>query len=160
MNVRLMSFAFCMLLASCSRWETKKITTEDILNREWNTIDITEVDTYPSFEDCKTLSEKMALKKCFEDRVINTLYSELSNRTLIVQESIHDTVWVDFIVNETGAFCLDSIHLTPVVRKELPEFPLWIHDATLALPKSEPAIKRDILVKTRFKVPIVLKVDQ
>ncbi|WP_299213573.1 hypothetical protein [uncultured Dokdonia sp.] len=159
MNFRLMSLACCMLLASCSGWETKKITTEEILHQEWNTIDIKEVDTYPSFDHCDSLSEKIALKRCFEDFVTSTLYTELSNLTIIVQESVLDTVWVDFVVNETGNFCLDSIHLTPTVRKEIPELSLWIHDATQALPKSHPAIKRDIPVKTRFKVPVILKVN-
>jgi len=159
MNIRLLSLALCMLLASCSRWETKKITTEDFLNQDRYSIDITEVDTYPIFEGCDELSEKEVLKKCFEDYVTNTLYTELSNHTIVVQESIQDTVWIDFIVNETGKFCLDSIHLTPVVRNEIPELPLWIHDATDALPKAEPAMKRDILVKTRFKLPLVLRVD-
>jgi len=159
MNLRLLPLILCMLLASCSRWETRKITTEDFLNQEQYIIDITNVDTYPIFDNCDELSENSDLKKCFEDQVISTLYSELSDHTILVQESIQDTVWVDLIVNETGKFCLDSIHLTPIVRKEIPELHAWIYDAIQALPKPEPAIKRGILVKTRFKVPIVLKVD-
>ena len=159
MNLRLMSLTCCVLLASCTSWETKKITTEDFLNQERYIIDITDVDTYPIFDVCDELSEKMVLKQCFEDYVTNTLYAELSNRTIIVQESINDTVWIDLIVDEKGKFCLDSIHLTPMVRQEIPELPLWIYDATLAIPKAEPAIERSIPVKTRFKVPIVLKVN-
>ncbi|SNR88061.1 hypothetical protein [Dokdonia pacifica] len=157
--MRLLSLALCMLIASCSRWETKKITTEDFLSQEQYIIDITNVDTYPIFNTCDELSESAALKKCFEDQVTSTLYQELSNHTIVVQESINDTVWLDLIVNETGKFCLDSIHLKPMIRKEIPELNAWIHDAIQVMPKPEPAIKRGILVKTRFKVPIVLKVD-
>jgi hypothetical protein len=159
MNLRLMSLACCVLLASCTSWETKKITTEDFLNQERYIIDITEVDTYPIFDSCDELSEKMVLKQCFEDYVTNTLYRELSNRTITVQESINDTVWIDLIVDENGKFCLDSIHLTPMVRQEIPELPLWIYDATQMLSTSHAATKRGTPVKTRFKAPIVLKVN-
>ncbi|WP_299684093.1 hypothetical protein [uncultured Dokdonia sp.] len=159
MNIRLLSLVLCMLFASCSRWETKKITTEEFLSQEEYIIDITNVDTYPIFDTCDELSESTDLKKCFEDKVTNTLHQELSNHTIVVQEAINDTVWIDLIVNETGKFCLDSIYLTPTVRKEIPELHLWIYDAAQVLPSPEPAIKRGILVKTRFKVPIVLKVE-
>ena len=159
MNLRFLSLTCCVLLASCSGWETKKITTEDFLNQERYIIDITDVDTYPAFDSCDELSEQMALKQCFEEHVTHTLYEELNNREILVQASINDTVWIDFIVNEKGKFCLDSIHLTPSIRKEIPELPLWIYDATQLLPTSHPATKRAIPVKTRFKLPVVLKVN-
>lgn len=148
-----------MLLASCSSWETKKITIEDFLNQEQYIIDITEVDTYPVFDSCDELSEQTTLKQCFENYITNTVYTGLNTHEIIVQESINDTVWIDFIVNEKGKFCLDSIHLTPIVRKEIPELPLWIYDATQSLPNSHPATKRAIPVKARFKLPVVLKVN-
>lgn len=160
MNLRVILVACCILLASCSGWETKKITTEDFFNEQWNTIDITEVDVYPSFKQCDSLSERMALKRCFEEYITNTLYTELSHHSIIVQEAVDDTVWIDYIVNEKGKFCLDSIHITPLVRKEIPELPLWIHDATQALPVSYPATKRGIPVKTKCKIPVILKVSE
>ncbi len=160
MNLRLMSLACCMLLASCTSWETKKISTEDFLQQEQNSIDITEVDTYPVFESCSELSEPIVLKSCFEDFVTNTLYSELSNQTIIVKESIHDTVWIDLIVDEKGSFCIENMNLSPLVAQEIPALPLWIHDAIHLLPKPQPATKRSMPVKTKFKVPVVLKVNE
>lgn len=159
MNLRLMSLACCVLLASCTSWETKKLTTEDFLHQEQNSIDITEVDTYPVFENCSELSEKSVLKSCFENFVTNTLYTELSNRTIIVKESIHDTVWIDLIVDEKGAFCIENIDLPPLVIQEIPTLPLWIHDAIRVLPTPNPATKRSMPVKTKFKIPVILKVD-
>lgn len=159
MILRTILAACCVLLASCSGWETKKITTEDFFNQEWTTIDITEVDVYPSFQQCDSLSEKVALKRCFEEYITNTLYTELSHHTIVVKEAIDDTVWIDYIVNEKGKFCLDSIYNTPLIRNEIPKLPLWIHEATQALPISYPATKRGIPVKTKCRIPIVLKVN-
>lgn len=160
MNLRLMSLTCCVLLASCTSWETKKITTEDLLKQEQNSIDITEVDTYPVFESCSELSEQTILKSCFEDFVTNTLYSELSNHSIIVKESINDTVWIDLIVDEKGSFCIENIDLSPLVTKEIPTLSLWIHDAIQVLPKPAPATKRSMPVKTKFKIPVVLKVNE
>ncbi|MFC4636639.1 hypothetical protein ACFO3O_22230 [Dokdonia ponticola] len=160
MNLRLMSLACCVLLASCTSWETKKISTEDFLQQEQNSIDITEVDTYPVFESCSELSEKTVLKDCFEDFITNTLYSELSNHTIIVKESIHDTVWIDLVVDEKGQFCIEHIDLSPIVTQEIRSLPLWIHDAIRVLPKPAPATKRSMPVKTKFKVPVILKVNE
>lgn len=160
MNLRTIAILCCVFLTSCSGWETKKIPTKDFLEQEWKTIDITEVDVYPSFAVCDSISESDKIKHCFEDHITASFYEQLSKHTIVVQETLDETVWIDFVVNEKGKICLDSIHLTPTIRKEIPNLPLWINDATTLLPVSYPATKRGIPVKTRFKIPVVLKVDE
>ncbi len=160
MNLRIIAIFCCVVLISCSEWETKKIPAKDFLEQEWKTIDITEVDVYPSFTSCDSLSDRMEVKRCFEDHITTSFYEQLSKHTMIVQETVDETVWIDFIVNEKGKICLDSIHLTPAIRKEIPNLSLWINDATALLPISYPATKRGIPVKTSFKIPVVLKVEE
>jgi len=103
--------------------------------------------------------ENTAIKRCFEEYITTVLYQELSHHTIVVNETIDDTVWIDYIVDEKGKFCLDSIHSTRLIQKEIPKLPLWIQDATRVLPTPYPARKSEIPVKAKCRVPVILKVS-
>ncbi len=151
----------CLLLvmASCTSWETKKVSTQEILHQKWETISLNEVEEYPSFKTCDTTATRLDHKKCFEGTIQQTLSSHLAYQTLIVTKPILDTVWIDFMINEKGKFCLDSLRIPLTVHQELPRMEIIIQDAIVQLPIARPATKRGIPVRAQFKIPLVLKVD-
>ena len=76
---------------------------------------------------------------------------------MVVTQPINDTVWVDFVINERGIFRLDSLRTSKIVRSEVPLLESWVQEAINKLPKAHPATKRDLPVKAKFKIPVVLK---
>lgn len=150
---------FLILLTSCTSWETKKVSTQELLHQKWEAVSLHEVGEYPSFKACDATSDRLNHKRCFENTIQKTLMQELALHELVVTQAVHDTAWIDFVINEKGAFCLDSLRITPTIRQEIPALEAWIQDAVKQLPEARPAIKRDLPVKAKFTIPVVLKVD-
>lgn len=149
--------AFLLLLASCTSWETKKVSTQELVHQEWEAISLNEVGEYPSFLACNATQNRLNHKRCFETTIQQTLVKELSLNELITTQPINDTVWIDFIINEKGRVCLDSLDISKKVRDEVPLLEAWIQKAIKQLPKALPATKRDLPVKAKFKIPVVFK---
>lgn len=146
-----------LLLVSCTSWETKKMSTQELLHQKWQAVSLNEVGEYPSFMACDTTQDRLNHKRCFENTIQSTLVQVLASQELVLTQDVHDTVWIDFVINEKGAFCIDTLRLSQVVRKEVPLLEAWIQDAVLQLPEARPATKRDLPVKAKFKIPLVLE---
>ena len=147
------------MIGSCSQWKTKKIESNTYLAQEWKAIDINEVDTYPTFPNCDGLEVPLTLKACFENEITSAFYSSLQAQPLVITSDIEDTIWIDLKINQEGKLCIDSLHITDAIIAEVPDFPAYIHDAAQQLPKAFPATKRGIPVKTKFKLPVVIKAE-
>lgn len=148
---------FLLLLASCTSWETKKVSTSELLHKKWEAISLTEVGEYPSFTVCDTTQDRLDHKSCFENTIQQTLVHALALQQLVVTQPVNDTVWIDFVINEKGVFCLDSLRISQEVRTEVPLLEAWIQDAVVQFPEAQPATKRGLPVKAKFKIPVVLK---
>lgn len=146
-------------LWSCDHLETKKISSSQYLAQDWEALNLNEVDGYPTFNSCNTVSEGLELKTCFEDTIIETFYEAFNARQIVVTQSLNETVTIHFIVDEKGLYCIEKLDIAQKVRNEIPQLDLWIYEATQELPKAKPATKEGIPVKTRFTIPIVLQVD-
>lgn len=159
MGYRFSLLFLILVLSSCTSWETKKVSSQEILHQKWESISLNEVGEYPSFAVCDTTENRLNHKNCFESTIQKSLMDKLSLHELRFTRPIHDTVWIDFEINEKGAFCLDSIRISPAIKTEVPLLEAWIQDAVIELPEARPATKRDLPVKARFKIPVVLKSD-
>ena len=147
------------ILSGCSGWETKKVSSEELFTEAWNAIDITEVDTYPSFEKCSTFTEREAQRQCFETTVVNSLKEHLGQYAMNFDSSFTDTLKVHFMINEKGAFCIDSLIISSRLQQNVPRIALWIDKGLEDIPQAFPATKRGIPVKAQFEVPIVFEVQ-
>lgn len=149
----------CLLL-SCDRIQTKKIPAAQYLHEEWKALDLSEVEVYPTLETCRELLESTKIKTCFEETVTTTFFQELDKHPFVVTEDVSGTLMVDFIVKEDGTYCIDTLKVTQEIRKEIPNLETWIHEASLKLPKAQAATKRGVPVKVRFKIPVILEVEE
>lgn len=160
LSCRFLVITAFIVVISCDQIPTKKIPSSQYLEEEWKAIDLSQVEEYPTFETCKTIVDREELKNCFEQTVTKTFYKAFEEHTIIVNRELDEIIYVDFVVNEKGNYCIDSLKITQEIRMEIPQLEKWIHEAAKQLPiASKPAYKHGVPVKTRFKIPVILKVD-
>lgn len=148
-----------LLLCSCEYFNTKKTSPEAILNEELKTFNWNDVDEYPSFSSCDSLTLKQDKESCFQ-QVLTTHISEfLKNEIIVVSKDISDTIVLNFQVSETGNLKLLRSKIDTATIKEIPEIKTLLAKSLDSLPKIFPAIKRGQQVKTEFKLPVIIKVN-
>ncbi len=150
--------AILFIVVAC-KFETKKITSEEVLEQESRALNWKEVDEYPAFEDCQNETELAAAKNCFENKVATEIYSYLASQQPVVSESIHDTVYLYLEITKEGKPQIDSVRIDTTVTNQLPKIREWLYQSIDSLPKIYPASKRGIPVSTVFKMPVVVKAE-
>lgn len=147
------------LFLGCNNFETKKISSEEVLDQETRSLNWKEVDEYPAFENCKNISELEKARDCFEATVANSVNSYLARQEPIVTESIDEVVYVHLEISKTGKPTIDSVEVDTLVANQIPELKIWLQQSIDSLPKIFPASKRGIPVSSVFKMPIVIKAE-
>ncbi|MFO8147521.1 MAG: hypothetical protein ACQEQB_13655 [Bacteroidota bacterium] len=147
------------VLAGCNNFETKKITSEEVLELESKTLNWKEVDEYPAFENCKNITELDKARACFETSVANSVYAYLARQEPIVTEVIDDTIYLHLEISRTGKPEIASIEVDTLVTNQIPELKIWLQQSIDSLPKIYPASKRGIPVNSVFTMPIVIKAE-
>ncbi|SDR73216.1 hypothetical protein SAMN04487764_0459 [Gillisia sp. Hel1_33_143] len=150
---------FLVVLASCNNFETKKISSKQVLDQETKSLNWKEVDEYPAFENCKEITELAAAKRCFETTVANSIYAYLEKQQPIVTEAIDDTLVLYLEISKNGKPTIDSVSVDTTVTNQLPNIKLWLTQSVDSLPKIYPASKRGIPVSSIFKMPILIKAE-
>ena len=158
MRIKLLLLLF-LVVTGCNNFETKKITSEEVLELETKSLNWKEVDEYPAFENCKNISELQLARECFEATVANSVNAYLARQEPIVTEAIDDTVFVHLEISKTGVSTIESIEVDTLVTNQIPELKLWLQQSIDSLPKIYPASKRGIPVSSVFKMPIVIKAE-
>jgi len=148
-----------LLLASCEYFKVKKTSPEAILKEELQTFNWSDVDEYPSFSVCDSLTAKQEKKACFQ-QVLTTHISEfLQDEIIIVSKDISDTLVLNFQVSETGSLKLIDTKIKAITKKEIPNIERLLTKSLDSLPNIFPAIKRGQQVETAFELPIIIKVN-
>lgn len=150
---------FVVILAGCERFETKKITSEEILSEETRDLNWNEVDQYPAFEECRNITEIEAAKSCFGQKVANSVYARIGEKRPVVSEVLYDTILLHLRISEKGTPAIDSMEIDSVVTYHLPEIDDWLRESIDSLPRVYPATKRGIPVATKFKMPVVIRAE-
>ncbi len=145
------------MVTSCNYFDVKKTSTEAILEEELSSINWNNVDEYPTFSSCDSITEKNAQKRCFESTLTNYVLSFLSKEKLVVSNDLNDTIYIDFKLSEKGEISVLEIQSTANVQREIPKLNEYIQSSLDSLPTIFPAIKRGQHVITQFRLPIVVK---
>ncbi len=143
-----------LLVCGCKDFETKKITSEEVLNEQLSHFDWNAVDVYPSFAACQELMEKPALKNCFEKILVEHIYEEFAKHQIISKDSIHETATLFLFISSEGKPKVDSLIMSEKLHEEIPELRNWLEKGIQDLPKIFPARTRGIPVATKFTLPI------
>ncbi|WP_310994307.1 hypothetical protein [Aequorivita marina] len=148
-----------VLATSCQFFETEKVSSEEIYNQELQTIDWSNVDSYPSFTNCENAIEKSKQKECFINTISTQLYKSISNESMVAARDVYDTVKVNFEVSSHGELSIRKIKMDTLLQKEFPHLKQWLLQSVDSLQPVAPAYKRGIPVKTQFTLPVIIKTN-
>src|SRR5690606_37313532 len=152
-------FLFCTLFISCEYFGFKESNKKDIIEREMKSINWNDVDKYPLFDNCDETSTKADQKECFQTTITKYILNSLSQNAIEVRETINDTVHVHLLISNEGMVTILKIEKSDKVDEQKPHLNRYIATSIQSLPVIYPALKRNIPVSTKFKLPIILKVN-
>ncbi|MCF7568319.1 hypothetical protein L3X37_08075 [Sabulilitoribacter arenilitoris] len=148
-----------IVLTSCEYFNIKKTSPEAILKEELQTFNWNDVDEYPSFSECDSLTVKADKKVCFQQVLTTHISGFLQNEIIVVTKDISDTLVLNFQVSETGQLKLIDAKINALTKEEIPNIESLLYESLDSIPKIFPAIKRGQQVKTAFELPIIIKVN-
>ena len=155
---RTLLLLFPFLLLSCN-FETKKISSEEVLELESQTLNWKEVDQYPAFDRCQNETQLAEARNCFEREVAENVYAYLAKQQPVVTEAINDTLLLYLKISKEGRPQIDSVEIDSSTTAQIPDLRLWLDQSIDSLPKIYPASKRGVPVSTVFKMPILIKAE-
>jgi hypothetical protein len=142
---------------SCSLFESKEEKTQKLVDKELQQIDWSDVDDYPLFSDCDETVSKMLQKGCFEEKILLHLSADLKAFQLHSDKKVEEVIFLDFVIENNGDISIESIDNKEIFGKQMPEFNARVKRSLKSLPRIEPALKRGIPVRAKFRIPIFLK---
>lgn len=153
-------FIIVLLCTSCQFFETEKISSETFYEEEWKTIDLKNVDRYPAFATCDTLSEKQMQKDCFEGELGYQLQKSMTAQGVRALRDLNDTIVLSFSISEKATITILHMQIDSLLQKEFPHLKDSLKYSIDALQLVAPAYKRGIPVKTQFTVPIIVTTEE
>lgn len=156
---RIVCLLILIVATSCNYFEKKKVYPEDLLEEELQTFNWNEVDTYPTFSSCDSLTTKEENKVCFQNTLVNNVNAFLAAQNIVVSNDVNDTIRLKIIVNNEGVLEVESIKIKPETIEEIPEIDSLLKQSLKGIPKIFPAIKRGQQVTTAFELPVIVKIN-
>ena len=156
---KVIAFFLIFLLQSCQFFD-KKVPDENVLlEQELKKINWKQVDEFPSFTTCDSLSDTYSKQSCFYETLSYQLHSKLKDDSIAKLFPQLDTIQVKVIISSNSdvnfeAIISDSIAYNKIQLDSI--FQLRLTD----FPKINPAIKRGIPVKSQFQLPVVLQKEE
>lgn len=119
----------------------------------------TSSDEMPSFEVCDDLVNESERKSCFNTKIINLIYSNLSFEKVRVKNKINDTLIISLLINEKGKISLIGIKNEDKLVNKIPELKTLIGNSLEKIPSLYPATKTNmgIPVSSKFSLPLIIK---
>ena len=158
MNRIIFLLIFCFA-TSCNYFEKKKVYPEDLLEEELQTFNWNEVDTYPTFSNCDSITIKEDSKACFQNTLIGSVNQFLEHQNIVVSDDVNDTIRLKIIIDNKGILEVESIRLKPETAVQIPEIDSLLRQSLKGIPKIFPAIKRGQQVTTAFELPVIVRID-
>ncbi len=153
------AFMLLVLLTSCEYFNAKKVSPETILNEELQSFNWEDVDEYPTFSKCESLSGKQEKKQCFIEVLTGHIFEHLQDEIFVITQDVGDTIDLKLQISEKGAISLLESRVDSLTLQEIPGINDLLHESLESLPEIFPAIKRGQQVTTEFKLPIVIHVE-
>ena len=156
MNVKSALFLALLFISSCQYFDKQVPNKADLLKKELQAINWNQVDEYPSFAQCDSLTDSKANQSCFFDFLTQLIQARLGADTLTLIYPELDTIQLKVTVLPNATFTFEPQILDTVAyNKTLIDS---VFKARLVgFPKVNPAIKRGLPVKTQFVLPVVMK---
>ncbi|WP_298310637.1 hypothetical protein [uncultured Aquimarina sp.] len=152
--ISILIFTVC----SCDNLIVKKENSEQVLEQMWSEIDKNQVDEPPLFKACRHVSED-ELELCFQRTINEQVGDYLANHTITVKQAINDTVWIPLLITKDGEIKLEDFLIPDIIASQVPDFRDILEESIDNLPEIEPAHTRSTPVTTRYKLPLVIRIN-
>lgn len=149
-------FLLLIMLTSCEYFNVKKTSSETILKEELKAFNWNDVDEYPTFSVCDSLTSKQEKKRCFQRVLSMHISIYLQKESIIVTQDIKDTIDLQFQVSEKGVLTLLNLKVDSLTIAQIPNIKTLLTESLDSLPEVFPAIKRGQQVTTEFRLPIII----
>lgn len=156
---RIVFLLILLVATSCNYFEKKKVYPEDLLEEELQAFNWNEVDTYPTFSSCDSITVKEDSKACFQNTMITSVNQFLEAQNIVVSEDVNDTIRLKIRINNKGILEVESIDMNPETAVQIPEIDSLLRQSLKGIPKIFPAIKRGQQVTTAFELPVIVKIN-
>jgi hypothetical protein len=156
---RLYILPLLLLGFSCENFNVKKTSPEAILKEELETFNWADVDRYPTFKACDTVTSKTNRQKCFETTLTSRITTYLQEQVIVVTKDVNDTLLLDFSISNTGKIDILHIKMDANTKTHIPELETLITKSMQTIPQIFPAVKRGQQVNTKFQLPLIVKVN-
>jgi len=150
---------FVFTVISCDYFNVKKTSSEAILEEELQSFNWNDVDTYPTFTFCDSLTSKAHKEDCFQNTLTSNITSYLQKQMIVVTEDVNDTLLLKMTVTNTGKIKLLEVKMDSLTQQEIPELEALLFKSLDRLPEVFPAIKRGQHVTSEFELPLIIKVN-
>ena len=154
----------CISLYACqeSKSAEPEITQEEVDKQEApkRLADLgDEVDEYPSFKECESITTKDEKLKCFTDRLSKAYQEALNSQKLAIGGALSDTIKVTLVVSNEGVLSVKSVEASDNTLELLPDLEKILKDKTAGFEfVLTPAKKNQVSVTTEYVLPLVIDV--
>ena len=139
---------FLFVLLSCNSIDQNKENDQGKSLNE--SIDFSQLDSYPQFSNCSELLEKNKEITCFSKQLNLFLDKTLKNNVALLRKINMDKINLYISIDRKGNLQIDSLKHNDTTGNKLIKS---INKKTSAL-DIQPALKRGIPVKVNFKMPV------
>lgn len=147
-------------LGSCEWFPSRQVRTQQIVDARMQTIDWNRLDQFPLFGACDELANRAEQQECFQNTLTLHLSMTLQDFEFRSESALHDTIYIDFLIDNKGGLSILSIGENQALAAENPEFENIVARSLRSLPRLEPALKEGVPVAAQFRIPLVLKTDE
>ena len=91
----------------------------------------TEVDEYPSFKECESITTKDEKLKCFTGKLSKLYQEALNSQKLAIGDALSDTVKVTIVINTEGNLSVKSVEATCETHKLVPNLQQFIKNKSI-----------------------------
>ena len=154
----------CISLYACqeSKSAEPEITQEEVDKQEAQKrlADLgDEVDEYPSFKECESITTKDEKLKCFTDRLSKAYQEALNSQKLAIGGALSDTIKVTLVVSNEGVLSVKSVEASNNTLELFPDLEKILKDKTAGFEfVLTPAKKNQVSVTTEYVLPLVIDV--
>ncbi len=160
----LYSIVCITLLSSCQEntpaepTVSKEEQEKELAQKRFDSLGTQEVDEYPSFQECESITTKDEKLKCFTDN-LSKLYKEaLNSQKLAIGDALNDTIKVSLLIDNKGIISIKEINSSDRTKELLPDLENLLKEETLKFKPIIAAKKNQIEVTTECVLPLVINV--
>ena len=150
------SIILLFFLISCNLINQSKENNQDEKLDE--SIDFSQVDSYPKFPDCHELLERKKEVSCFSAELNSFLDKAFKNNTTLLQKINTDKINLYMSIDQSGKLIIDSLKHNDQQNITNSHLIKSINKKTSAL-RIQPALKHGIPVKVNFKMPVNIEYE-